>query len=79
LITINTALFQDVLTKPLQGTAFKRMRAELMNCLVNYEEDKEKEVSSTTELLSGRGAAPFKTLQECVGNNWKLQCQCATD
>ena len=26
----------DVLTKPQQGMLFKRMRAELMNCDVNY-------------------------------------------
>jgi hypothetical protein len=29
-----------MLTKPLQGAAFRQMHAKLMNCKVNYEEDK---------------------------------------
>ncbi len=65
-------MWADVLTKPLQGVAFKKMRAELMNCSVDYEENKEKEISSTTESLTGRGSSPFQTPQECVGNNVKL-------
>ncbi len=43
-----------MLTKPLQGAAFKKMRAEVMNCSVNYEEKEEEEMSSTTGLLTGR-------------------------
>ena len=31
-------MWADVMTKPLQGTAFRVMRAELMNCPVNYED-----------------------------------------
>jgi hypothetical protein len=31
-------MWADVMIKPLQGMAFKVMRAELMNCLVNYED-----------------------------------------
>jgi hypothetical protein len=30
-------LWADVMTKPLQGIAFRTMRLELMSCLVNYE------------------------------------------
>jgi hypothetical protein len=37
-------MWADVLTKPLQGVAFKKMRAELMNCSVNYKENKEEEM-----------------------------------
>ena len=36
-------MWADKLTKPLQGMAFKQMRAELMNCSVEYEEDEEQE------------------------------------
>jgi hypothetical protein len=31
-------MWADIMTKPLQGTAFRVMRAELMNCDVNYED-----------------------------------------
>ncbi len=31
-------MWADIMTKPLQGTAFRVMRAELMNCPVNYED-----------------------------------------
>ena len=30
------AMWSDVLTKPLQGTAFRKMRAPLMNCAMEY-------------------------------------------
>jgi hypothetical protein len=33
-------MWADILTKPLQGTAFRQMHAKLMNCKENYEEDK---------------------------------------
>ena len=29
-------MWADVLTKPLQGTAFRKMRAQLMNCAMEY-------------------------------------------
>ena len=32
-------IWADVLTKPLQGLKFKKMRAFLMNCPVDYSED----------------------------------------
>jgi hypothetical protein len=65
-------MWADALTKLLQAVVFKKMRAELMNCSVDYEENKEKEISSTTELFTGRGSGPFQTPQQCVGNNMKL-------
>ena len=49
----NENMGADVLTKPLQGAALKKMRAYLMNCSVDYEEYKEKEISSTIESLTG--------------------------
>jgi hypothetical protein len=66
------SMWADVLTKPLQGGAFKRMRAQLMNCSVDYKESKETQISSNISPLTGRGAAPFQTPQECVENNRKL-------
>jgi len=51
-------MWADVLTKPLQGMAFKRMRAELMNCSVEYEEDEERETSQPFKPLpkGGKGS-----------------------
>jgi hypothetical protein len=67
-----------VMTKPLQGMAFKVMRAELMNCPVNYEDpevemDKDKTnkhmTAQKTVTWKSVVATPFKTPQECVGHN----------
>jgi hypothetical protein len=62
------------MTKPLQGTAFRVMRAELMNCDVNYEDPLEKETeqpicSPRTVSWKSVVATPFKTPHECVGQN----------
>ena len=35
-------MWSDVLTKPKQGTPFKKLRAELMNCEVNYDDETER-------------------------------------
>jgi hypothetical protein len=35
-------MWADVLTKPLQGMAFRTMKAQLMNCAINYEDEEEK-------------------------------------
>ena len=59
------------MTKPMQGMAFKRMQAELMNCSVNYEEDEERETTLTVRSLSERGKIPSQTLQECVEDSMK--------
>jgi hypothetical protein len=40
-------MWVDIMTKPLQGTAFRVMRAELMNCPVNYEDPSEEEATET--------------------------------
>ncbi len=51
-------MWADVLTKPLQGMAFRTMRAELMNCPVNYqdpaEDTEEQERKATKHGLKGR-------------------------
>jgi hypothetical protein len=64
-------MWADVLTKPLQGMAFRKMQAELMNCEVNYEDHQEKETARNKSSLTVRGKPPLpsQTSQECVGQN----------
>jgi hypothetical protein len=66
------------MTKPLQGTAFRVMRAKLMNCPVNYEDTKEDERTpiksrpiSAAKTVTWKCviSTPFKALQECVEQN----------
>jgi hypothetical protein len=68
----------DILTKPLQGMAFQTMRAQLMNCLINYEDPSDEPTKQLTRkpvvakrLVTWGGAkqAPSRTPQECVGQN----------
>ena len=70
-------MWADVMTKPLQGSAFRAMRAELMNCDVNYEDPNDDDTVSSTsspKTVSWKKdiASPFKTPQECVGQNKNL-------
>ncbi len=65
------------MTKPLQGTAFRLMRAELMNCDVNYEDPPEEEKSdpvTSPKTVSWKSvvSTTFKTPQECEGQNRNL-------
>jgi len=67
-------MWADIMTKPLQGMAFRVMRAELMNCDVNYEdplEEEESESVPTQKTVSWKSivSTTFKTQQECVGQN----------
>ncbi len=64
--------------KPLQGTAFRVMSAELMNCMVNYEDPEDTELkpinkrpisAAKTVTWKRTIGAPFKTPQECVEQN----------
>ena len=67
-------MWADVMTKPLQGTAFRIMRAELMNCALNYEDameetgGKERKPTSVYAPKSvtwkSEIASPFQTPQE---------------
>ena len=70
-------MWADVMTKPLQGTAFRVMRAELMNCPVNYEDPAEPTMmpigSPKTVTWKNVVATSFKTPQECVGKDGNLQ------
>ncbi len=73
-------MWADVMTKPLQGTAFRTMRAELMNCPVNYEDPAEDDGTTNESISSGKtvtwkselSTSP-KTPQECVGRNRNLK------
>ncbi len=71
-------MWADIMTKPLQGTVFRVMRAELMNCPVNYKDPKVSndthEVGHTVSVRKrvtwkSEVAAPFKAPQECVRQN----------
>jgi hypothetical protein len=75
-------MWADNLTKPLQGMAFRTMRAILMNCPVNYEEAEErttikKTIKSNTNRIPTKktvswklpGAGVSHTPQECVGKS----------
>ena len=40
---LTEVMWANIMAKPLQGTAFHVIRAELMNCSVNYEDPTEEE------------------------------------
>ena len=70
-------MWADVMTKPLQGTAFRVMRAELMNCDINYEDPPEDDNLGSIPALKTVSwkkdiASYSKAPQECVGQNVKL-------
>ena len=67
-------MWADIMTKPFQGAAFRIMRAELMNCDVNYKDPLEEEESESVlgpKMVSWKSiiSTTFKTPQECVGQN----------
>ena len=77
-------MWADMMTKPLQGTAFRVMRAKLMNCDVNYEDPPEREKSgpvASRKTVSWKSVVStiFKTPQECVGQNRNLGTARRTD
>jgi hypothetical protein len=69
-------MWADVLTKPLQGMAFRTMRAQLMNCAINYEDEEEKTQSKHMPVHSRRSVTwkdtkpqSLQAPQGCVGLN----------
>ncbi len=69
-------MWADVLTKPLQVMAFRTMRAQLMNCAINYKDEEEKTQSKLMPVHSRRSVTRKDTKlqslqapQECVGLN----------
>jgi len=70
-------MWADVMTKPLQGTAFRVTRAELMICDINYEDPlKSDELGSIPALKTVSWkkdiASYSKAPQKCVGQNENL-------
>ncbi len=72
-----------VLTKPFQGMAFQTMRAELMNCPVNYEDPLEKkvgeDVKETTRWKMGRSIyTSLKTVtwKSVIATSYKTLQEC---
>jgi hypothetical protein len=70
-------MWADVMTKPFQGTAFHVMRAELMNCDINYEDPPKDDNLGPIPALKTVSwkkdiASYSKAPQECVGQNEKL-------
>jgi hypothetical protein len=75
-------MWADVLSKLLQGIAYRTMRAELMNCPVTYEEEENPDAPEPkrtvalgwkTVTCKSRKPAPTKAPQECVGPNKQKQ------
>jgi hypothetical protein len=69
-------MWADILTKPLQGKAFRLMRSKLMNCEEDYFENEEPEKNKQNKLarqkpVVGRvsRAGSTQPLQECVGRS----------
>jgi hypothetical protein len=72
-------MWANIITKPLQWTAFRQMRAKLMNCKENYKEDKvafehsmAKAARARKTILVTGGVAkqgPTQMQQECVGGS----------
>ena len=75
-------MWADILTKPLQGLAFRTMRAVLMICPINYKDEEETEVTRSRTNTSNTTVPLKKTVkwennlktvfhvpQECVGRN----------
>ncbi len=72
-------IWANALTKPLQGTSFRQLRARLMKCKVNYEEDEvafEQSIAKAmwtrkTIPVTGRVTkqGPTQIVQECVGGS----------
>ncbi len=75
-------MWVDILTKPLQGLAFRTMRPVLINCPINYEDEEETEVFRSRTNTTNTPVPPKKMVkwennlktvfhvpQECVGWN----------
>jgi hypothetical protein len=77
-------MWADIMTKPLQGTAFRVMTAEL----INYEDPKEIKCNPTVKNPISAGktvtwkikvATSFRAPQECIGQNRILAKKPTTD
>ena len=54
--------------KPLQGTEFRKMRAQLMNCTMEYKDEEESTTKKCKTLIDQTSQEDaIQTVQECVG------------
>ena len=61
-------MWSDVLTKPLQGTEFRKMRTQLMNCAMDYIDREESPTKKRKTLIDQSSQQDvIQTVQECVG------------
>ena len=61
-------MWADVLTKPLQGTEFRKMRAQLMNCAMEYIDEEESPTNKHKTLIDQTSQQDaVQTVQEYVG------------
>ena len=61
-------MWADVLTKPLQGTEFRKMRAQLMNFSMEYKYEDESATKKRKTLIDQTSQQDaIQTVQECVG------------
>ena len=81
-------MWTDIMTKPLHRMAFRVMRAELMNCPMNYEDPTEEEepkmkqqpISAPRMVTWKSVVAPaYKTPHECVEQNRNRQTMTEKD
>ena len=58
----------DVLTKVLQGTEFRKMGAQLMNCAIKYKDEEESTTKKRKTLIDKTSQQDaIQTVQYCVG------------
>ena len=61
-------MWEDLLTKPLQGAEFRKIRAQLMNCAMEYINEEEYPTKKRKTLIDQKSQQDaIQTVQECVG------------
>ena len=61
-------MWEDVLTKPLQGTEFRKMRTQLMNCAMEYIDREESPMKTRKTMIDqAYHQDAIQKVQECVG------------
>ena len=61
-------MWADVLTNPLQGIEFRKMRAQLMNFAMEYKDEEESAAKKRKTLIGQTSQQDtIQTVQECVG------------
>jgi hypothetical protein len=67
-------MWADILTKPLQGQAFRLMRSHLMNCPIDYDDpDDPATVSPSFSLPTKTQSTATSSPRECIGTRTRTQ------